>query len=181
MQSTLVSALCLQRLPKAVAGTPSGIVCVDLPANGADGAKLEAGAKTLATVSAVYTKLQVSHLGHHSPQPARLLLYCATADSPSGRQPQANACSLRSSLLHTCCCLPPGVAPGRNKASATGCERKHQCFMSTCPGAVPEDGDAGGPATSAVQGQPVRAVPPPNRQPGRQGEFVANLWMVLSS
>lgn len=42
-----------------MAGTPAGIVCVDVPANGGNGAKLEAGAQAPVTISAVYTKLQV--------------------------------------------------------------------------------------------------------------------------
>lgn len=50
----------LQRLPKAVAGTPAGIVCVELPAGRGEGSTLGAGETITLTVSAVSTKLQVS-------------------------------------------------------------------------------------------------------------------------
>lgn len=49
----------LQRLPKAVPGSPAGIVCVELPASQGEGATLGAGEHVTLTVSAVYTKIQV--------------------------------------------------------------------------------------------------------------------------
>ncbi len=49
----------LQRLPKAVSGTPAGIVCVALPVAQGEEATLDAGEQITLTVSAVYTKIQV--------------------------------------------------------------------------------------------------------------------------
>ena len=50
----------VQRLPKAVSGTPAGIVCVELPVAQGEGETLSTGQQSSLTVSAVYTKLQVS-------------------------------------------------------------------------------------------------------------------------
>ena len=75
-----------QRTPKAAAGSPEGVACVELPATHAQGGTLRPKAAVEPSISAVFTKLQARcppFCGSSVARYIQLFVYCDTRCRPS--------------------------------------------------------------------------------------------------